>query len=115
MKGNQILARILATGALLLLHTMLPAQRKTTTPLITPHAVQGYLPAVAPASRALLSPIVSSSPVYLMAAPVGATDYYNQHFGFFCKREWKLEQRTGVPIKFRLGTYDHAQQQEGKH
>ncbi|ASZ10326.1 hypothetical protein KTO58_24080 [Chitinophaga pendula] len=114
MKGKPLLTSMFATGALLMLHTTLPAQGKTTIPLLPPHAVQGYLPAVMPASKVLLSPVAAAAPVYLLATPVGATDYYNQHFGFFCKREWKLEQRTGLPIKFRLGSYDHAQQQEGK-
>jgi hypothetical protein len=47
-------------------------------------------------------------------APVGPRDYYNQEFGYFCKREWRFEQQTRVPLKFRLGTYQEAQRIEGK-
>lgn len=46
--------------------------------------------------------------------PVGPRDYYNQEFGYFCKREWRFEQQTRVPLKFRLGTYQEAQRMEGK-
>jgi hypothetical protein len=32
--------------------------------------------------------------------------------GFFCVQEYKLEKWTGLPIKFRLGTYDVAHRLE---
>ena len=48
------------------------------------------------------------------APPVGPADYYQQHFGFFCKREWNWEKQTKMPVKLRLGTYQHAQRMEGK-
>lgn len=32
--------------------------------------------------------------------------------GFFCVQEYKLEKWTGLPIKFRLGTYEVAHRQE---
>jgi hypothetical protein len=47
-------------------------------------------------------------------APVGPRDYYQQSFGYFCKREWNLEKQTKMPVKFRLGTYQEAQRIEGK-
>jgi hypothetical protein len=40
--------------------------------------------------------------------------YYEQCFGYFCKREWNWEKQTKVPIKLRLGTYQTAQRMEGK-
>lgn len=46
--------------------------------------------------------------------PVGPRDYYDQQFGYFCKKEWRFEQHTKVPLKFRLGTYQEAQRIEGK-
>jgi hypothetical protein len=57
----------------------------------------------------------SSHVVPKVVAPVGPRDYYQQSFGYFCKREWNLEKQTKVPVKFRLGTYQEAQRIEGKH
>ncbi|NML36202.1 hypothetical protein HHL17_03230 [Chitinophaga sp. G-6-1-13] len=50
-------------------------------------------------------------PVYMMASHA----YYDQHFGFFCKKEWTWQKQTGIPVKLRLGSYQLTQQQEGKH
>lgn len=46
--------------------------------------------------------------------PVNANDYYQQHFGFFCKQEWVWEKKTQLPVKVRLGSYQEAQRIEGK-
>ncbi len=51
-----------------------------------------------------------AAPVYRFAPDA----YYQQHFGFFCKKEWAWQKQTGLPLKFRLGSYSYAQQQEGK-
>ncbi|MGN7822241.1 hypothetical protein ACTJJB_19060 [Chitinophaga sp. 22536] len=50
-------------------------------------------------------------PVYMMTSHA----YYDQHFGFFCKKEWSWQKQTGIPVKLRLGSYQLTQQQEGKH
>jgi hypothetical protein len=47
-------------------------------------------------------------------APLGPADYYQQHFGFFCKKEWNWEKQTQLPVKVRLGSYQEAQRIEGK-
>ena len=47
-------------------------------------------------------------------SPVGPRDYYQQCFGYFCKREWNWEKQTKVPVKLRLGSYQEAQRLEGK-
>lgn len=39
--------------------------------------------------------------------------HYQSQFGFFCRKEWKLEQRIGIPVKVRLGNYTQTQQKEG--
>jgi hypothetical protein len=42
-----------------------------------------------------------------------ADSYYQQCFGFFCKREWELQQKVRIPVKLRLGTYQLTRVQEG--
>ena len=41
--------------------------------------------------------------------------YYLSCLGFFCKKELKVEQVTGIPIKFRLGSVQYVDYMEGKH
>ena len=40
---------------------------------------------------------------------------YTKELAFFCKREWELEKKTGVPMKFRLGNVDYVNTLEGKN
>lgn len=67
------------------------------------------------------------SPVYLSSfqvpdsmqnrtvkSPLKPNDYYDQHFGYFCKKEWNWEKQTQLPVKVRLGSYQEAQRLEGK-
>lgn len=36
------------------------------------------------------------------------------HWGFMCIGEYKLEQKTGIPLKVRLGSLDYVNKLEGK-
>lgn len=50
----------------------------------------------------------------VVKSPLKPNDYYDQHFGFFCKKEWNWEKQTQFPVKLRLGSYQEAQRLEGK-
>jgi len=83
-----------------------PLIQKTAVPLLT----AGRFP--------VFSSFFSSSQLTAIApkatSPVGPRDYYQQCFGYFCKREWNWEKQTKVPVKLRLGSYQEAQRIEGK-
>jgi hypothetical protein len=36
------------------------------------------------------------------------------HWGFMCVGEYKLEQKTGIPLRLRLGSLDYVNKLEGK-
>ncbi|RXK59622.1 hypothetical protein ESA94_11160 [Lacibacter luteus] len=36
------------------------------------------------------------------------------HWGFICVGEYKLEQKTGIPFRFRLGSLEYVNKLEGK-
>ncbi|WP_343691439.1 hypothetical protein [Chitinophaga sp.] len=58
------------------------------------------------------APVAAFTPA--VAPPLSPHEYYDRCFGYFCKKEWYFEQRTKIPLKFRLGTYQEAQRIEGK-
>ena len=37
------------------------------------------------------------------------------HWGIICVGEWKFEQRTGIPLRFRLGSLQYVDMLEGKN
>ncbi len=39
---------------------------------------------------------------------------YSKGLTFFCRNEWLLEKKTGVPFRFRLGSVDQVDWLEGK-
>jgi hypothetical protein len=41
-------------------------------------------------------------------------DFYNLNIGWVCKQEWKLEKKTTIPIRLRLGSTEQVDYLEGK-
>lgn len=41
-------------------------------------------------------------------------DYFTRNWGIFCEGEWRMEKKTGIPIRFRLGSLDYVNRLEGK-
>jgi hypothetical protein len=41
-------------------------------------------------------------------------DYYARNMGIACKKEWKFEKTTGIPLRIRLGSLEQCNRLEGK-
>lgn len=41
-------------------------------------------------------------------------NYSSSKQGFICQQEWKLEKKTGLPFRFRLGSLEYTNRLEGK-
>lgn len=52
---------------------------------------------------------------FLSRSAISPSNNYSQHFGFFCKQEWKFEKQTNIPLRFRLGSLAQTDKLEGKH
>jgi len=42
-------------------------------------------------------------------------NYYNAQLGWACKQEWKMEQKTSIPLRLRLGSKEQVDFLEGKN
>jgi len=71
---------------------------------------QGQVPMPAAGNPVRLTDTVLYLPIRLVPQ-----DTYSKELAFFCKREWELEKKTGVPMKFRLGSVDYVNTLEGKN
>ncbi len=61
-------------------------------------------------------PIFRATNNYINSTPfqVISADFYSRHFGFFCKKELEFEQKTKIPLRFRLGSLRYNDYLEGK-
>jgi hypothetical protein len=42
------------------------------------------------------------------------SDYISSKQGYACRQEWKMEKKTGIPLRLRLGSLDYVNRMEGK-
>ncbi len=56
----------------------------------------------------MLAPPIAGQPVRLPAIPV------HHQWGVFCIGEYRLQQKTGVPLYLRLGSLEQVNRLEGK-
>jgi hypothetical protein len=65
------------------------------------------------ASQLRFSPSRDSLPQRISLS-VLPQNFYNQHLGFFCKKEALFQSRFRVPLFFRLGSKDYVDHMEAK-
>ena len=53
-------------------------------------------------------------PIAFVSRNVLPADFYLQHVGYFCKKEWELEKSVHIPLRFRLGSLEYCNYLEGK-
>ena len=82
---------------------------RLTIDLVQSPAIRAFSPfeqEVSPASPRLKS-------VYNPQKMLGS-DYFMDHLGFFCKKEWEFEKTVHLPLRFRLGSLEYCNYLEGK-
>jgi hypothetical protein len=72
--------------------------------LLAPHTTG--IEAGFPDSR---QPIPAKIPMQVISA-----EYYTDHFGFMCKKEWQFEKSFHLPLRVRLGSLEYCNYLEGK-
>ncbi len=84
---------------------------------------QMLLPLPKPVVRKFILPQPQTG--FLLSVPDSATtispknylplNFYSEHLGVMCKMELKLEKRTKLPLRIRLGSKDQVDYLEGKY
>jgi hypothetical protein len=59
---------------------------------------------------------LKTAPSTFGASPlrIVSPDFYINHFGFLCRQELRLENKTYIPLRFRLGSLKYVDRMEGK-
>jgi len=65
------------------------------------------------ASQLHLKPITDSL-VKAVSLRILPQNFYNQHLGFFCKQELRLQKLSSLPVYFRIGAKEHVDYLERK-
>jgi hypothetical protein len=60
------------------------------------------------------TPVKRDLNVLLSRAYFLQPDQGNRNLGFICRQEWKFEKKTGLPLRFRLGSLEYVNRLEGK-
>jgi hypothetical protein len=125
-KGSErILRGIVACGLSLFFlvgRAQVPVHPGWLLPRLQTHSLQEMqTSSVFSASPWLASPLPYTHPEGRPARPAAllklslpAGNFYFCQLGFFCKEEWKLEQSSHIPFRFRLGSLAYCDYLEGK-
>jgi hypothetical protein len=59
--------------------------------------------------------LVPHKPIYRsLGSQLITPDYFTRRWGIFCETEWRFEKKTGLPLRFRLGSLEYVDRLEGK-
>lgn len=58
--------------------------------------------------RSLRASAIDKIPSRFLLSKTVSADHYTKGFGFFCRKELQLEKRTGIPLRFRLGSLGYC-------